>query len=162
MVGEMLASPPGYFQPVLYETIERGVASPLGRGQGSFEDEMYSFGVLLAVLVRQHDPMEGLSDEEIILHKIDHGSFASLISKDRLPATILELLRGLLNDDAPQRWTIDDVLVWMDGRRVNPKQGLLVTNKASRPIDFLSQKFLRPPLLGYKSSSRPFCCGSFD
>jgi hypothetical protein len=155
MVGEVLASPPGYFQPVLYETIERGVASPLGRGQGSFEDDMYSFGVLLAVLVRQHDPMEGLSDEEIVLHKIDHGSFASLISKDRLPATILELLRGLLNDDAPQRWTIDDVLVWMDGRRVNPKQGLVVTNKASRPIDFLSQKFLRPSSLAISLPQGP-------
>lgn len=155
MMGEMLSSPPGYFQPVLYETIERGTASLLGRGPGTFEDDMYSFGILLAVLVRQHDPMEGLTDEEIILHKIEHGSFASLISRDRLPANILELLRGLLNDDIQQRWTIDDVLVWMDGRRVSPKQGAVITTKASRPLDFLSQKFLRPSVLALKLPQDP-------
>lgn len=144
MLGEMLSAPPGYTQPALFETIERAVASPIGRGVGSLSDDLYSFGVTLAVLMRNHDPLEGFSSEDIILKKIEISSFNAIVGQDRFPGPILELLRGLLNDVASQRWTFDDVLTWIDGRRVNAKHDVITISKASRPIDFARKKFLRP------------------
>ena len=59
---------------------------------------------------------------------------------------MLELLRGLLYDDPSQRWTLDDVQAWMDGRRLTPKQSAKRV-KASRPIVVDSKKYTRPEVL---------------
>jgi len=146
ILGECLSLPPGYNQPVLYEPIERGLVSPAGRGTGTTQDDLYSFGVTLAVLMRYSDPMEGLSDEEIIERKIEDGSYSALLGKDRFSGAILELLRGLLQDDEGQRWNVDEVLQWLDGRRLSPKQTQRRL-KASRPLSFNGVKYTRPELL---------------
>jgi hypothetical protein len=146
VLGECLCLPPGYNQPVLYETIDRGLVSPVGRGTGTHQDDLYSLGVTIAVLMRHFDPMEGLSDEEIIEKKMDEGSYVALLSRDRFSGAVLELLRGLLQDDEDQRWTIDEVLQWMDGRRLSPKQAQR-RPKANRPLPFNGGKYIRPELL---------------
>ena len=154
MLGECLATPPAYLYSATYEPIERASALPLGRGTPSYTDDLYSFGVMLAVLMRTSDPLAGKSDEEIVAHKIEHGSYQALTGKERFSGTILELLRGLLNDDAKQRWTIDDIVVWLDGQRVSPKQASPLKPKAARPIEFIGEKYLRPQVLSldfYKS-----------
>jgi len=147
MLGECLATPFGYLQPALYETIERASANPLGRGKASPEDDMYAFGVTLAVLLRGVDPLAGFNDQEVIEQKIEMGSYAAITGKERFTGSLLECLRGLLNDDPRLRWTIDDVITWTEGRRVHPKQTANVKLKASRPLDFAGEKYLRPQML---------------
>ena len=122
ILGEPLSVPPSSHMPVLYEPIERSMASPTGRGEGVPSDDLYSFGVCLAILLRENDPMEGQTDEEIIQTKIEEGSYSALTGKDRFTGAILELLRGLLHDDPVQRWNLDEVVEWLDGRRLTPKQ----------------------------------------
>ena len=91
MLGECLSTPMGYLNSVHYETIERGLADPVARGLPSFEDDMYSFGVLLAMMMRPADPFPGMTDAELIQHKIEHGSYATLTGKERFTGSILEL-----------------------------------------------------------------------
>lgn len=146
ILGECLSMPPSYNQPSLYEPIDRALCTPSGRGTGTLQDDLYSFGVTLAVLMRHYDPTEGLTDEEIIERKMEEGTYNTLLGKDRFSGAILELLRGLLYDDENQRWTLDDVLVWMDGRRLSPKQASRRT-KANRPLSFNGHKYIRPELL---------------
>lgn len=155
MLGECLAAPQGYFQPTLYETIERGTAHPLGRGPARHEDDMYAFGVLLAVMLRGYDPLAGFTDEEIIAQKIEIGSYAAITGKERFTGSLLECLRGLLNDDPKLRWTIDDVITWLEGRRVHPKQSATSKLKASRPLDFAHEKYLRPQTLALDLPKNP-------
>ncbi len=145
-LGECLSMPASSHLPALYEPVERALASPAGRGAGSYEDELYSFGVSLAIMLRTTDPVAGLSDEDIVERKIEKGSYSTLIGKDRLKGATLELLRGLLYDDPLQRWTLDDVQAWMDGRRLSPKQSPKRV-KATRPIVLNEKKYIRPELL---------------
>lgn len=145
MLGEMLATPSGYCQSVLYETITRGLCNPLARGPAEISDDIYALGVTLASLIRTSDSHEDFSDEEITNAKIEMGSFNFIVGKSRFPPPILEFLRGTLNDDTTLRWTFDDILTWMEGRRVNAKQvGLASVLKATRPLDFMKMKFLKP------------------
>lgn len=146
VLGDCLSSPVSSMQPVLYETISRGMADPLARGKGLISDDLYAFGVSLAIALRQHDPLQGLSDQEIIKHKIINGSYAALAGKDRLKSEIIDLLRGLLHDDAGQRWTVDDILLWLDGQRIGSKQAKHI-KKPPRPMSFGTEKFLSLPLL---------------
>ncbi|MEM7679477.1 MAG: hypothetical protein AAF182_00530 [Pseudomonadota bacterium] len=140
ILGDCLVMPSSYDQKIIYETIQRGMAQPLGRGVGTEADDLYSLGVCIAVLMRSNDPMEGLNDDEVIRRKIDQGSYAALTGKDRFKGSILELLRGLLNDDAAARWDLDDVDTWLGGNRINPKQGQK-KRKAPRPYNFNGNRY---------------------
>lgn len=146
ILGDCLSLPASYSQPSLYETIQRSMADPVGRGVGTLPDDLYAFGVTLAVFLRQNDPLAGMSDDEIIRHKIEFGSYATITGKDRYKGSILELLRGLLHDDSTQRWTIDEVVSWMDGRRLSPKQ-VSKPKKAQRPFALNEKKYFYAPLL---------------
>lgn len=140
MLGDSLVAPYGYHQPVLYQTIQTGMADPIAKGMGTNADDIYAVGVCLALMLRHSDPMEGKSDNEILLEKIKHGSYAAITGKDRFTGAILELLRGVLHDDPRQRWNIEEVLAWVDGVRLSPKQHITVKN-APRPLLFNDKKF---------------------
>jgi len=146
VLGEALCAPALSNQPVLYEPPVRALCTPSGRGFGSMADDLYAFGVSLAVLMRSSDPMEGARDQAIFQKKLETGTYLTVTGKDRFTGSILELLRGLLQDDEGQRWGLDDVLAWMDGRRLSPKQGGRKII-ASRPLAFNGEKYVRPELL---------------
>lgn len=145
ILGDCLSMQASYGQSVLYEPIERAQAHPAGRGIGTLADDMYAFGVCIAVMMRSNDPLSGKSDDEIIREKINSGSYSAVTGKDRFKGSILELLRGLLHDDPSQRWTVDEVMVWLDGRRLSPKQSLK-RKKAARPFSFGGVKYVQTPL----------------
>jgi hypothetical protein len=89
-------------------------------------------------------------DERAILHaKMEKGTFNSMIGAKRLSASHIELLRGLLMDDARQRWTAEDLEQWMTGRRLTPKSSE-VGRRASRHFDVGGKEYwqfvLCPPL----------------
>ena len=66
----------------------------------------------------------------------------------------MELLRGLLHDDPTQRWTLDEIQVWLDGRRLTPKQAL-TRKKAARPFPFAGTRYTQTPLLAMALDSYP-------
>lgn len=145
-LGDCLCAPPSALQPALYEPIERAMTDPLARGLGRQADDLYALGVVLAVLLRHHDPLEGMDDRQILSEKIEQGSYAALTGKDRFTGAILEMLRGLLYDDPAQRWSLSDVQSWLDGQRLSPKQSLRKL-KAPRSLAFNGQKYFRPQTL---------------
>ena len=146
ILGDCLSTPPSYAQSVLYEPISRAMADPIARGKGTITDDLYALGVSIAVIMRQNNPLKGLNDQQIIERKIMDGSYAAVTGKDRFKGEILELLRGLLHDDPAQRWTLDEVLSWMDGRRLSPKQSIAI-KKAARPFVLDEKKYSAAPLM---------------
>lgn len=151
IIGDCLASTYLSAQPELYLPPPLALAHPMGRGLGSPADDMYAFGVTCAILLRTHDPFLGKSKEDILLNKIDMGTFSTLIENERLPSQLLELLRGLLYDDPETRWTIHDVQEWMDGKRVGHRQGAKRL-KGSRHLILGDHKILFPSFLSYYAS----------
>jgi eukaryotic-like serine/threonine-protein kinase len=154
ILGDCLSTPASYTLPSLYEPIHRSMTDPIGRGLGGIADDMYSFGVTLAVLMRHTDPLAGLSEEEITVQKIEQGTYSAVTGKDRFKGSILELLRGLLQDDATQRWTIEEVVTWLDGRRLSPKQAVR-PNRAPRPISFAGEKYFFASCLAMNLPKNP-------
>lgn len=155
MLGECLSTPPAYNYFPIYEPLERSVAQNIGRGAPNYADEIFSFGVMLTIMIRAADPLAGWSDKDILTHRIEHGTYQALTGKERFSGNILELLRGCLQDDPKQRWTIDEALSWLDGQRVSHKQGGVQKPKAARPIEFFGEKFLRPQVLASEMGRNP-------
>lgn len=138
VMGECVSCPPGYAQPTLMETIERGMAQPSGRGHGAAADDMYSLGVTLLILLLGRNPLGGMEDEQVLQAKIERGSYPALVGQIRLPLAITEVVRGLLVDDPKQRWTVNDLDLWLSGRRLSPKQPQ-VARRAARPLEYQGQ-----------------------
>ncbi|MCG8593716.1 MAG: hypothetical protein MI785_04995 [Kiloniellales bacterium] len=125
VLGECVSALPGLFQPVAFETIESAQALPGARGAGRRSEDLYALGALILALLCGGPPATELGDDELILRKITRGSCAALAGSRRLSPAMMELLRGLLYDDPKERWGLDEVQLWLAGRRMSPRQVLL-------------------------------------
>ncbi len=134
ILGECVSGPAGSAQPLAYETIEGGLAMPYGRGAGTSADDLYALGVLLVFLMLGRDPAQGVPDERLLLDKMTRGSYAALASSARLPLRIAEAVRGLLADDPRERWSLQELDHWTQGRRVSAKQ-FAMAKRAGRPFE---------------------------
>lgn len=146
VLGEALSTPPGYSQSAAYEPIERAMCDPVAKGAGTILDDLYAFGVTLSFILRKKDPFAGMSDEDIIREKIETGSYAALTGGEHFAGNVMELLRGLLYDDPSQRWSIEEVMQWLEGQHLSPRQNSR-KKRASRSIGFNNEKYFRPSLL---------------
>ncbi|MBT3358111.1 MAG: hypothetical protein HN403_00615 [Rhodospirillales bacterium] len=132
VLGECLTSPPGFDQPLVFETIKNGLADPAGRDEGDLTDDMYAFGVTLVFYLLGENPVANYSDDQLIYAKAEQGTYATLCSGGRIPLTMLELLRGLLSDDPAERWGVHELALWIDGRRMTPIQKRAATRPETR------------------------------
>ncbi|MDP1975785.1 MAG: hypothetical protein Q8K37_07435 [Alphaproteobacteria bacterium] len=140
ILGECLSIPPGFDQPILFETINSSLAHPSARGNGTIANDLYALGVLLAILVMGENPLFDLQDEEILESKIVNGSFLTIVGTFKLPLGLIELLRGLLIDNCRDRWNLNDLKLWLDGRRLTPKPSILA-KKSLRAFVFEKKNY---------------------
>ncbi len=141
MLGDCLSTPAGYGQPALVETIERSLAQPSGRGPGVIGDDLYALGVTLLVLHLGRTPLPEMDDDAILRMKMDKGTYPALTGHLRLPQGLLEPLRGLMTDDPKQRWTLSDLDLWLQGRRLSPKQPQ-VPRRGARAFEFQGEQLM--------------------
>src|SRR5579859_152698 len=121
MLGDCMTAPPGLYQSVVYETIEGALSQSHTRGAGSTAQDLYALGVLVLHLLFGKLPCAGMPEEKVVEDKIKRGSFYALVSEQRVPTGLGELVRGLLADEPQARWRLGDVQMWLDGRRMTTK-----------------------------------------
>ena len=141
VLGEAGSSPPGYNQPVMFETIERGLAHPAGRGAGNTSDDLYALGVTALVLLLGKNPLDGVRDDDVLAAKTNSGSYGALVGKARFSTEIEELLCGLLVDDPKERWNLEQLELWLSGRRMRPRKPNAV-RPVSRPFIFAEENYV--------------------
>lgn len=138
LLGDCLTLPPGYAQPLIFEPLDRAMADRPGRGAGAITDDMYALGATLLVLAAGRVPRD-LPDDQMLMLRLERGTYTTLTSNIRVPNSLIEPLRGLITDDPRQRWTLNDLDLWQQGRRLNPKQAQM-PKRAARPLEFLGQE----------------------
>jgi len=143
--GPCFGPMPGADQPVVYETVENGLANRHGRS-ASLADDIYALGVLLLALYMGRRPLRGMSDEQVIAAKINLGSFSAMSQGEKFSPTMAELLRGLLSDKVAERWTVRNIDMWMLGQYFNPVLPTL-PQRATRPIRFGGGEHLSKPAI---------------
>ncbi|HCK33006.1 MAG: hypothetical protein CMH32_03450 [Micavibrio sp.] len=160
VLGECLATPCGLTQKAIYEPVERALAQPSGKGEASLQDDLYALGITISMLLRTTNSLKGMTPDDILEKKIEAGTFATIIGQERITGPLLDFLRGVLADDPLQRWDVDDILAWLDGSRLTPKQGG-VKRKASRQVTFNNKKFTYPESLAVEVAKHPNLVSDF-
>ena len=118
VLGEFVSSPPGFDQPIAYETIERSMAD-----EGPRHWSCRRRYVCLWCGPRRNDAKKHTDPKfkrKSINAKITDTSYQTLVGNDLITGTLLDAIRGLLNDDPSQRWGIEELENWRDGRRAPP------------------------------------------
>lgn len=151
VLGDCVTAPPGYDQLLSFETISRSMASHAGRGEGDIGDDLYALGVTLIFLLLGENPVAGLSEEELIYAKAEQGTYSTLCRGQRFPLSLLEPLRGLLSDDADERWGVRELGLWIDGRRLTPIQKRPAAKPETRFL-FAGHAHVTPRTLAYAFS----------
>jgi hypothetical protein len=155
ILGDAVCAPPGAFQPLAYETIEGGMALPHCRGAGTSADDLYALGVTLVFLLMGRDPTVAMDGKELLRAKIERGSFMAITNAVRLPPELVEVLRGLLTDDVRERWTVEDVDHWLQGRRLKPRQHSPSDIVATRPFEFNGRGYYTARGIAHAFASDP-------
>lgn len=140
-LGECISEPCGYSQPMIYETMGRACAQAIGKGNGTTAIDYHAMGVLVAILLRGRDPLEGFHNDDILKRKFEDGTYTILTDKIEIPTRMLDLLRGILNERKLDSWGAGQVMEWIKGRRFN----LLPPTdspEAARSIVFNGRKYL--------------------
>jgi len=150
-LGESLSAPCGVGQPIAFETIERARCSDTARGVGQHSDDCYAFGATIAMIILGKNPFQGMSNDNIINAKLNKGSFNAFVGSRSLPSAQIEILRGLLTDDANQRWSAEDIEQWVSGRRLTARSSD-AGRKASRQFKFCGHDYARIKPLSFALS----------
>lgn len=140
VLGECFSAPAGSGQPDIFEPLERSLLPPDARGEGDEAADMYALGVTVLTLFLDEMPGEGRGRTEMFHARVSHGSFWALTASKELPGTLSTLLRGLLNDDPTERWTLRDLIQWVDGHAPQRTSGL-ANWTLSRPVKFAGNTY---------------------
>ena len=159
-LGDCVTAPPGFSQPIVYEPIERMMASKSGRGFGTHADDVYAMGVTMISLLIGRSPALGRNDETLIAHKLMLGTFTALTGNERFLQPLTQLLRGMVADTPSERWPADYIRAWRDGRIMKTRRSL-PDQKATAPIKFLNKEYFYRRQLSHGMSNRPDEAGSF-
>lgn len=151
VLGDFLSSPPGFDQPYECEPIERAMADPSGRGWGDSSDDLFALGIVLAIWLLGRNPVAHIDQRQLILSRLTVGSYQTITAGARFVPALLEPLRGLLNDDPQQRWGIEQMDLWLNGRRISPIQGQ-PTPKSQRGLTFGNFEHFTARTLAYSMS----------
>ncbi|HAU29037.1 MAG TPA: hypothetical protein DCW68_02885 [Rhodospirillaceae bacterium] len=154
VLGECLSAPPSFSQPGIFEPFERALAHPGARGDGTSRDDVFSLAVSIVFLCLGRHPLEGMPEREILQGRAEFGSYAMLMGQHRMPAGLVEPLRGMLNDDPVLRWDVAELEKWMEGHRqaARSTKGQLVS---ARPMLFGGREWHRARSLALAFSEQP-------
>ena len=147
-LGECLSTIPGKYQHYAFETIERMMADPAGRGPTRAAEDIYAAGVTLLVFLLGRLPALAWDQATLLHAKLEKGSMMALISGLKLPSAFSEIFRGMLADDINQRWDLDDISHWLGGRRMGSKPAAQI-RKAQRLFEIGGKGYNNPRQLAY-------------
>lgn len=147
-LGECYSAPCGTQGHYLYEPLERLLADPLGRGEATEKSDIYALAILAYELMYGLDKIKAIPREIFIDRIINFGTYQVFAVNREFSDTFQDFFRGILNENPAERWGMDQLQQWANGKRFNmiapsaPKE-------ASRPLNFANQDFFSRRMLAY-------------
>ena len=72
VLGPNVTAPPGFDQPIIYESLERATCQPEGRGIGSIRDDIFALAVTIIQLVLGYNPVAKVKSDTLIHQRLEN------------------------------------------------------------------------------------------
>lgn len=143
-LAEIISEACGHSQLTFYETTEMAQAQKFGKGHGNEKIDYYALGITLFTLTSGKLFIE-VDPAETVKAKLYKGTYELLTNVGHVPNKISTLIKGLVIDNAEQRWGFTEVDGVLQGRVYSDK--IIDTSFIPRAIifngkDFYSRKSL--------------------
>lgn len=148
MLGECFSAPPGTLNHFIYHSAERLLADPLGYGEADEKSDVYAMGVLALEAMYGLDRLKAMPRQDFTAQMLSKGSYQVLTNNREIPVSLQDFFRGVLTDNIAERWTLAQVIQFVDGKRFNmiaptpPKD-------AARPFIFEDETIFSRRYLAY-------------
>ncbi len=154
VLGDCVTAPPGYDQPPIFESIERSMADPAGRGDGEGNDDIFALGVTLVYLVLGYDPVAKMTPDRLLAARVEKGTYAAICANNRIAMYLLDALRGMLADHSVDRWKAEDLERWIGGGGMASVRRQVV-EKAEVAFSFAGTEYITLRTLAHALARNP-------
>jgi serine/threonine protein kinase len=140
VLGECASAPCGYLQPFLYEPLERMMCDPIAKGVGDEKADVYAVGMLAYELIYGLDRVKNIPKEQLITMSLDIGIYHALSNNIDFSDALADFFRGIFNDNLNERWNIEQLSQWLNGKRFN----MIVPpapRESARSMSFIGREF---------------------
>lgn len=130
-VGECVSEFCGFSQDPAYDSIDRLLCHPAGKGDSDLRADYFALGMLIIFLLSGKQPFAGLDREIVIDIRMEHGSYDGMVEHMRTAGGLSfnvrteKLLKGLLTDHQDEGWRAKEVANWMRRQEVSPPSSKL-------------------------------------
>ncbi len=150
----------GFSQKLLYESLNRASCLPAAKGNSDFSSDFFALGVMANLLLLGGNPVQKVSNEEILQMKYTQGTYSMLSRGVQLSPHMLDMLRGTINEKITDVWDSTQMEDWCKGRRFNLLPQTSRT-EATRSLEFngrnyLNRKHLANDLFLYWADAKKF------
>ncbi|PZP86715.1 MAG: hypothetical protein DI582_02125 [Azospirillum brasilense] len=149
VLGECISAPCGTLTHYLYEPPERISCTPLGRGEANEKTDAYAVGVLAYELIYGLDKLKAMSREEFTRLAMDIGCYNAFAGSREFSDMYTDFFRGVLTDNPNERWGLDQLLQWLDGKRFN-MIAPSASKEASRAFTFMGENYFNRRVLAFQ------------
>lgn len=139
-LGECVSEPKGLTQHYTYEPLERMMTDTLCKTGGNAKTDVYAVAVLVYELLYGLEHIKRIPKDDLIKRALDQGLYSIFAENIDFPEGLLDFFRGCLNDTVADRWDVEQLAQWMDGKRfnmINPS----AAREAVRPLYFRGEEF---------------------
>ena len=149
LLGECISAPCGTLSHYLYEPPERRQCQPLARGETTEKTDLYALGVMVFDLMYGLDKQRDMGEQEFTRLSMDVGCYHAFAGTREFPDVYTDFFRGVFNDNPNERWGVDHLLQWLDGKRFN-MIAPATAKEASRPFLFQGENIFNRRVLAYQ------------
>ncbi|GEQ99447.1 hypothetical protein JCM17845_00710 [Iodidimonas gelatinilytica] len=160
VLGECFSCPPAAGQPAHFEPLERALAMPFGRGEATPEADMFALGATLLACHLGVNKKPAKDPNALHAARMAQGSFWAHSAGTEVPGVTGTLLRGLLNDDEGERWTLKELNLWLESSVPN-RRSVNVLWTFARPVIFRQATFSDRRMLAHEFSQHPLDAAHF-
>ena len=145
---ECYSTPSGTLAHYIYHPIERLMCGPLGFGDGNEKSDVYAIAILAYELLFGLERFKKLSKEEYIRGILTMTSYQLFAMNREFSDAFQDFFRGCLNDSPAERWGLEQVSQWINGKRFN-MTAPIPPKEAARPFNFGGENFFSRFLLAH-------------
>ncbi len=147
-LNECYSTPASTLAHYIYEPIERLMCNPLSHGEANEKSDVFALGILAYELLYGLDRYKKLSKEDYIKAVLTMTTYQLFAMNREFSDAFQDFFRGTLNDNANERWSLDQVAQWLNGKRFN-MTAPLPPKEAARPFSFGGENFFSRTLLAH-------------
>jgi len=135
VLGPCVSEPCGYSQPFYCEPLERMQAMPSAKGEGSTAQDYYALAAVVLYVLHGAKHFTEMNPELLARLILREGVYNAMTRQKEVPEIFYDFFRGMLCQNADDRWSHRYLKPWLEGKRYNvlsPPPPL----EAIRPFEF--------------------------